>query len=70
MPELVKNDVNGFLFEFNENDLADKMLKIIADKNKLREMGQQSYTLIQKHNQSEVMKKFEKLYFDVISNKH
>ena len=66
LPELVKDGVNGFLFEFNANDLADKMLKIIADKNKLQEMSRQSYTLIQKHSQPEVMKKFEKLYFDVI----
>ena len=44
------------------------MLRIIADKNKLREMGEQSRVLIQKHSQSKIIKKFERLYQDVIKN--
>jgi len=67
LPELVENGVNGFLFEFNENDLAQKMLKIIADDNKLKKMAAQSRVLIQKHSQPGIIKKFEKLYQDVIA---
>lgn len=68
LPELVEPRINGFLFELDKNDLAEKMLRIIADKNKLREMGEQSRVLIQKHSQSKIIKKFERLYQDVIKN--
>ena len=68
LPELVENGVNGFLFELDKNDLAEKMLKIIADKDRLKVMGEQSRILIQKHSQLEVIKKFEKLYKNVILN--
>ena len=67
LPELVESGVNGFLFELNENDLAEKMLEIITDKDRLKEMGEQSRALIQKHSQPEIIKKFEKLYKDIIA---
>jgi len=67
LPELVKQDINGFLFELNKDDLAEKMLNIIIDKNKLKEIGKQSRILIQKHSQQEIIKRFEKLYKDIIA---
>lgn len=69
LPELVKSGVNGFLFELNKNDLADKMLKIISDQNKLENMGKQSRLLIEKHDQKRVIEKFEKLYQKIIKDK-
>jgi len=69
LPELVKSGVNGFLFELNKNDLADKMLKIISDQSKLENMGKQSRLLIEKHDQKRVIEKFEKLYQKIIKDK-
>ena len=69
LPELVKSGVNGFLFELNKYDLADKMLKIISDQNKLENMGKQSRLLIEKHDQKHVIEKFEKLYQKIIKDK-
>ncbi len=69
LPELVKSGVNGFLFELNKYDLADKMLKIISDQNKLENMGKQSRLLIEKHDQKRVIEKFEKLYQKIIKDK-
>ena len=56
-------------FELNKNDLADKMLKIISDQNKLENMGKQSRLLIEKHSQKYVIEKFEKLYQKIIKAK-
>jgi len=70
LPELVESGVNGFLFELNKSDLANKMLKIISDQNKLENMGKQSRLLIEKHSQKYVIEKFEKLYQKVIKAKH
>lgn len=69
LPELVKSGVNGFLFELNKYDLADKMLKIISDQSKLENMGKQSRLLIEKHDQKRVIEKFEKLYQKIIKDK-
>jgi len=69
LPELVKSGVNGFLFELNKYDLADKMLKIISDQSKLENMGKQSRLLIEKHDQKHVIEKFEKLYQKIIKDK-
>ena len=70
LPELVKSGVNGFLFELNKYDLADKMLKIISDQSKLENMGKQSRLLIEKHDQKHIIEKFEKLYQKIIKDKH
>ena len=70
LPELVEQGANGFLFEPDEHDLAKKMLKIIANKDMLEKMGKQSRVLIQKHSQSETIKRFEELYKGVILAKN
>ncbi len=68
LPELVKKGVNGWLFKFSSQDLAKKMLKIIAEPSKLKEMGRQSLALVKKHNRPRIIAKFEDLYLKVIND--
>lgn len=65
LPELVENDVNGYLFELDEHDLAKKMLKILSNKNIVK-MGEESLKKIQAHDKNKVISIFEKLYLEII----
>ena len=69
LPELVSNGVNGYLFEMEVKDLADKMLQILEDEEKLKEMSKKSLEIISKHDKIETIKQFEKVYEDVIAKK-
>ncbi len=66
LPELVKDGVNGYLFAADKNDLADKMLEILADENKLKSMAAQSLRLIQVHDKENTIKQFMDLYQKII----
>lgn len=68
LPELVRNDVNGFLFSANEKDLAEKMLKTLKDKKTLKQMGANSFTEIKKHDIRKSMSTYFKLYEKVVSD--
>lgn len=69
LPELVSNKVNGYLFEANDKDLADKMLKILKDRKKLKEMGERSYKIILIHDVKKTIKSFVTLYKKIVSQK-
>lgn len=71
LPELVDKGVNGFLFEFDEKELSEKMLDISSlNLQQLKIMGENSYKLVQKHNLDNVISKFEKLYFRIVVQKN
>ena len=70
LPELVKNGVNGYLFELNPADLAKKMEMILSDKKKLEKMAERSLEIISEHDVSKTMAKFERIYKRVIFDKH
>ncbi|MCL4437624.1 glycosyltransferase, partial [Patescibacteria group bacterium] len=69
LPELVKNGYNGYLFELNEKDLAEKIIKILADKKRLKEMGENSLKAIQDHDVKNTIAKFVDLYKKVIEER-
>lgn len=47
IPELIKDNINGFLFEAgNKDDLKEKLLKVINDKEILRELEENAYESI------------------------
>ncbi len=63
LPNLIKDGMNGFLFEpGNEEDLADKITRILADKTLRQHMAQESKKLVQEHNMPNVITKMEKVY--------
>jgi 1,2-diacylglycerol 3-alpha-glucosyltransferase len=62
LPELVKDGVNGYLFELNPQDLAEKMLRILQDSKKMKSMADESLRLIQYHSKDNTLKSFEELY--------
>ncbi|MCL5733053.1 MAG: glycosyltransferase [Patescibacteria group bacterium] len=69
LPELVKDGYNGYLFKMNENDLADKIIKILSDKKRLKEMGENSFKAIQYHDVKNTIAKFVDLYKKIITEK-
>lgn len=69
LPELVKNGVNGYLFELDAEELAQKMELITQDKKKLHQMAEKSLEIISEHDVNHTMKKFERIYETVIREK-
>lgn len=69
LPELVDHGVNGYLFELEIKDLTAKMIKIVEDKEKLKEMAANSLKIISRHDKNETVKQFEELYKKVITEK-
>jgi 1,2-diacylglycerol 3-alpha-glucosyltransferase len=69
LPELVHNGENGYLFEKDEKDLSDKIIKILQDKKALSGMSKKSLEIIGEHAISKTITKFEELYYKVISQK-
>jgi len=70
LPELVKDGVNGYLFAANEQDLAEKMGKILSDQSKLKSMAAQSLLLIRAHDKKNTTSQFLRLYRKIISRPH
>lgn len=62
LPELVKNNYNGFLFSYDDKDLAEKMIKILKNKKQIKSMGKESLRLIQAHKIANTITSFENLY--------
>ena len=66
LPELVEDNVNGYLFELNPKNLSVKMIKILSDPKKLKSMAEQSLKLIQLHSKENTAKCFEKVYENIV----
>jgi glycosyltransferase involved in cell wall biosynthesis len=68
IPELVKDGINGYLFEpGNAIDASEKILQLASDK-KLREyMSLNSLRLIMEHDLEVTLVKFEEIYYEHIS---
>jgi glycosyltransferase involved in cell wall biosynthesis/membrane protein DedA with SNARE-associated domain len=66
LPELVRDGDNGFLFSLDEDDLADKMLKILSQKDRWQSMGEKSLGYIQAHDMQATLSQFEALYYEAI----
>jgi 1,2-diacylglycerol 3-alpha-glucosyltransferase len=64
IPDLVKNDINGYVVEaFDEKDMAEK-IKILYKNRNLREaFGKKSTELAKEHYVKDVIEKLERLYF-------
>lgn len=70
LPELVNEEINGFLFNFDKEDLSNKMLKIMSfNSQQLKSMGENSLRLVQKHSHAITLNKFENLYQNIIEKK-
>lgn len=68
LPELIKNNINGFTFNLNdENDFAEKILKILNDEKMARKMGERGLELVEKHSLEKTYDKFEKIYGKVVA---
>jgi len=70
LPELVFNGVNGYLFEKDEKDLAQKIITILKNKNLWPQMAQKSLKIIEKHDINKTIPQFEELYYKVISEQN
>lgn len=54
--EVIKNNVNGFLVEFgNENSLEAAIVKLINDKKLCEQMGQKGREIVEKHFTSQII---------------
>ncbi len=70
LPELVHDKKNGFLFEKkNIDELAEKIIKILSDKNLRTKMGKKSLKIIEKHDINRTCAAFEKIYKKMINKK-
>ena len=70
LPYLIEDNKNGFLFEpDNPDDLAQKLTMLLKDKKLGRQMGEESFRLIQKHDINAITKILESLYLKIIKEK-
>jgi glycosyltransferase involved in cell wall biosynthesis len=70
LPELVKMNENGFLFEpASVNQLTDLIIKLSRDKNLQQKMGKNSFQFVSKHDLIESQSRFEKLYLSTLKAK-
>ena len=64
LPELAHSGENGYLFEpGNSDELAHYMDKLLNDPALRKEMGQKSLEIIAAHNRTQVLDKWEALYW-------
>jgi glycosyltransferase involved in cell wall biosynthesis len=68
LPELVKNGINGYLFELSPQSLAKSMMKILKSKNTLKKMAYQSLKIIKNHSKENTTKSFTKLYGKILGH--
>ena len=69
LPEMVENGVNGFLFKPTVEDLADKMLLMLANRNLWKQMGENNIKKIQEHDMPVVLDRIEDLYGRLVATK-
>jgi glycosyltransferase involved in cell wall biosynthesis len=69
-PELVRDGVNGFLFEVrNEKECAFKILKILDDETLRKKMQTNAVRIIQKHHNLENMIRDNQRMYQELMNK-
>ena len=66
LPELVEEDVNGYLFEATTEDLAHKMLLMLERRDDWEAMGQNSLARMQRHAMPSVLSEVEELYAELV----
>jgi glycosyltransferase involved in cell wall biosynthesis len=70
LPYLIQPNKNGFLFEPDRPaDLAKKLTMLLSDEKLRKEMGKESFKLIQKHDINVTAKTLEALYEKLIREK-
>jgi len=70
LPELVKNDLNGYLFSDGDYvDMAKKIIKILVDKKLKEKMSQESLRIAGEHSFTKTLDQFEKLYQQIVFRK-
>lgn len=70
VPELVKNNINGYLFKAgDEKDAAKKILNLASDKKLQKKMSENSLRLISRHDMNKTLDRFEKIYYSLLSEK-
>ncbi|MCL4378150.1 MAG: glycosyltransferase [Actinobacteria bacterium] len=63
IPELVKDGINGYLFEpGNADEAGDKILHLAADKELREKMAQESLFIIREHDIEKTLDKHEEIY--------
>jgi glycosyltransferase involved in cell wall biosynthesis len=67
LPELVENGENGFLFELDPEDLAARMLQMLASPRDWPRLGENSLTRIQPHDTPRVLAEVEELYREAVA---
>ena len=67
LPELVQDDRNGYLFESTVEDLADKMLLMLARRERWEAMGERSLADVRRHEMPAVLAQMEALYGELAS---
>ncbi len=68
LPELVKNRVNGMLFEHGDTDtMAAQMVEIFSDSDLRAILGHGALVEIQKHDMAQVIDAFEQIYKRVLA---
>ena len=70
LPELIHHGENGYLFEpGNSLDLAEKIINILSNDEKKKEMSKESLRIIQKHDMEKVITEFEEVYKETLDSK-
>lgn len=68
LPELVKNGVNGYLFDPNDIEtLSCYMVKILGNRALSEQMGRESRKLSQEHDIKRTTEQYEKLYQSMVN---
>lgn len=70
LPELVRPNINGFLFKpADSKALANSLVKILTDKKMAREFGQNSMKIAAEHEITKTFQKMMSVYLEVVKNK-
>lgn len=70
LPELAHNNINGFLFTpFDEKELAEKIIFILSDKDRIEKMGEESHKIAMTHEMNYAFAEMLELYKNVIKEK-
>jgi len=69
LPELVRPGENGFLFETGDlKQIADCIVKIISDPELRKRMSRNSLEMIEEHDETKVVSRFESFYMELAGN--
>ena len=69
LPELVHPEENGFLFENGDlKQIADGIVKIFSDPALQERMSQKSLEMIQEHDETKIVSRFESFYAELAGN--